>query len=83
MFQFCGCGLVFACTCSPGQSVCVPRLGVSTGVSNVMGFLTVRVGMMKDFIVFKLMKGKALRKHSMHEKKAASVLLKPFISSNE
>ena len=30
----------------------------------------------------KLMKGKALRKHSMHEKTAASVLLKPFISSN-
>ena len=31
----------------------------------------------------KLMKGKALRKHSLHEKTAASVLLKPFISSNE
>jgi len=32
----------------------------------------------------KLMKGKALRKHSLHEKKtAASVLLKLFISSNE
>ena len=30
----------------------------------------------------KLMKGKALRKHSLHEKTAASVLLKPFISSN-
>ena len=29
------------------------------------------------------MKGKALRKHSLHEKTAASVLLKPFISSNE
>ena len=27
------------------------------------------------------MKGKALRKHSLHEKTAASVLLKPFISS--
>jgi len=25
--------------------------------------------------------GKALRKHSLHEKTAASVLLKPFISS--
>jgi len=33
--------------------------------------------------IFKLMKGKALRKHSMHEKTAASVLLKPFISINE
>ena len=31
----------------------------------------------------KLMKGKALRKHSMHEKTAASVLLKLFVSSNE
>jgi len=28
----------------------------------------------------KLMKGKALRKHNLHEKTAASVLLKPFIS---
>jgi len=31
----------------------------------------------------KLMKGKALGKHSLHEKKAASVLLKLFISGNE
>jgi len=31
----------------------------------------------------KPMKGKALWKHSLHEKTAASVLLKPFISSNE
>ena len=31
----------------------------------------------------KPMKGKALRKHSLHEKTAASVLLKPFISDNE
>jgi len=29
------------------------------------------------------MKGKALRKHSLHEKTAASVLFKLFISSNE
>jgi len=29
------------------------------------------------------MKGKALKKHSLHEKTAASVLLKLFISSNE
>ena len=29
----------------------------------------------------KLMKGKALRKHSLHEKTAASVLLKLLISS--
>ena len=33
--------------------------------------------------LFKLMKGKALRKHSLHEKTAASVLLKLFISGNE
>ena len=31
----------------------------------------------------KLMKGKALRKHGLHEKTAASVLLKLFISGNE
>jgi len=31
----------------------------------------------------KLMKGKALRKHSLHEKTAASDLLKLFMSSNE
>jgi len=31
----------------------------------------------------KLMKGKDLRKHSLHEKTAASVLLKLFISGNE
>jgi len=30
-----------------------------------------------------LMKGKAIRKHSLHEKAAASVLLKLFISGNE
>jgi len=30
----------------------------------------------------KLMKGKALRKHNLHEKTAASVLLKLFISGN-
>jgi len=34
-------------------------------------------------ICIKLMKGKALRKHSLHEKTAASVLLKLFISGNE
>jgi len=31
----------------------------------------------------KLMKGKAPRKHILHEKTAASVLLKPFIGGNE
>jgi len=33
--------------------------------------------------ILKLMKGKALRKRSLYEKTAASVLLKLFISSNE
>jgi len=33
--------------------------------------------------LFKLMKGKALRKHSLREKIAASVLLNLLISSNE
>ena len=36
-----------------------------------------------EYVCTKLMKGKALRKHSLHEKTAASVLLKLFISSNE
>jgi len=35
-----------------------------------------------NFLI-KLMKGKALRKHSLHEKTAAVVLLKLFISINE
>ena len=34
-------------------------------------------------VQIKLMKGKAVRKHSLHEKTAASVLLKLFISGNE
>jgi len=34
-------------------------------------------------LLTELMKGKALRKHSLHEKTAATVLLKLFISSNE
>ena len=33
--------------------------------------------------LYELMNGKALRKHSLHEKTAASVLLKLFISGNE
>jgi len=34
------------------------------------------------WLIMKLMKGKALRKHSLHEKTAASVLLKLFISEH-
>ena len=40
-------------------------------------------GVWSDFKNIKLMKMRALRKHSLHEKTAASVLLKLFISSNE
>jgi len=42
-------------------------------------------GVKINVIVYKteLMKGKATWKHSLHEKTAASVLLKLFISSNE
>jgi len=46
-------------------------------------FNVVYVITMDEGINIKLMKGKALRKHSLHEKTAASVLLKLFISSNE
>ena len=35
------------------------------------------------YMVIKLMNGKALRKHSLHEQTAASVLFKLFISSNK
>ena len=46
-----------------------------------MSIIKVNVSLAK--IEIKLMKGKALRKHSLHEKTAASVLLKLFISGNE
>ena len=36
-----------------------------------------------NFDKIKLMNGKAPRKQSLHEKTTASVLLKPFISSNK
>ena len=38
---------------------------------------------MSKKLLIKLIKGKALRKHSLHGKKAASVLLKQFISGNK
>jgi len=38
---------------------------------------------LSKFNINNVMKGKALRKHSLHEKTAASVLLKLFISGNE
>jgi len=43
----------------------------------------VEKNLIEDVSIIKLMKGKALRKHSLHEKTAASVLLKLFISGNE
>jgi len=42
-----------------------------------------KIFLSKSTCKIKLMKGKALRKHSLHEKTAASVLLKLFISGNE
>jgi len=53
--------------------------------------LTIQIKVLKFLIhnyssslyIIKLMKGKALRKHSLHEKTAVSVLLKLFISGNE
>ena len=44
-----------------------------------IGMVTIEI----QLYPIKLMKGKALKKHSLHEKTAASVLLKLFISSNE
>jgi len=35
------------------------------------------------YLIINLMNGKALRKHSLHKKTAASVLLKLFTSGNE
>jgi len=53
-------------------------------------FVNENISGLSNFYVFvskrrkiKPMKGKALRKHSLHEKTAASVLLKLFISSNK
>jgi len=46
-------------------------------------YLSKRITNVYQNIYNRLMKGKAPRKHSLHQKTAASVLLKPFISSNE
>jgi len=55
--------------------------------ANTISILSKSISMRVTHCVFvsklKLMKGKALRKHSLHEKTAASVLLKLFISGNE
>ena len=50
-----------------------------------MGIYTILsiVRIVRIMCKIKLMKGKALERHSLHEKTAASVLLKLFISGNE
>ena len=62
-------------------SICDVTLVVSCG------FYFLWFYCLKDHVVIrrvlKLMKGKALKKHRLHEKTAASVLLKLFISGNE
>jgi len=51
----------------------MPTCGIQYGVDTVISMN----------VQFELMKGKALRMHSLHEKTAASFLLKLFISSND
>jgi len=57
----------------------------STHVSSSIGLSLVNILSIisHSTTIKKLMKGKALRKHSLHEKTSASFLLKLFISSNE
>jgi len=59
-----------------GDAYCKPDLGAVelTGASKFIVCL---------HYYMELMKGKALRKHSLHEKTTASVLLKLSISGNE
>jgi len=52
-------------------------------INEHVGGVCVKMCIIKLIFVFKLMRGKSLRKHSLHEKTAASVLLKLFISGNE
>jgi len=56
---------------------CIPLF-----LSQVFGLAGFRSGIVATDTI-KLMKGKDPRKHSLHEKTAASVLLKLFISGNE
>jgi len=70
-----------------------PVVGFTNNSTQVLGMMSRCAVLMFDqgrfkymplfLFKVKLMKGKALRKHSLYEKTAASVLLKPFISSNE
>jgi len=53
------------------------------GVSIISNHFKTDIMEIKIQISIKLMKGKALRKHSLHEKTADSVLLKLFIKGNE
>jgi len=67
-----------------GSSISVHRLGLYL---NALCFQlspsNKRISPLNVGSIIKLMKGKALRKHSLYQKTAALVLLKPFISSNE
>jgi len=53
----------------------IPHLGNLSNLTFLPDFV--------NCLCIKLMKEKALRKHSLHKKTAASVLLKLFISGNE
>jgi len=61
----------------------VPNLLYIKNITIGVYFLLNQICLTSDCRQIKLMKGKALRKHSLHEKTAASVLLKLFISGNE
>ena len=58
-------------------------LGTITDKHNTLEIVTVLYDKVYVMANKKLMNGKALGKHSLHEKTAASVLLKLFISGNE
>ena len=69
--------------------MCVVSLNVSIDLNHAFGIVdsvytyTGVTMLVNLFNNKKPMKGKALRKHSLHEKTGASVLLKLFISGNE
>ena len=70
---------------NPGPAIGIYGF-VLSGAYVIQCMFTLRVPLAKSLFLLrkiKLMKGKALRKHSLHEKTAASVLLKLLISSNE
>ena len=76
---------------SAAVGLTVPQHGIQEGdtqtiialIQQLRDAFSKRLNCIENKISKKLMKGKALRKHSLHEKTAASVLLKLFISGNE